>query len=96
MIKTAVFSLPNYQEKTIRAWLSPDIPPINSISDDRVDWETFYPMMKDVTAGKFGNADDFVEGLKVFDKDNSSTVNCGEIRHVLSTLGLFALFLFSA
>ena len=44
-------------------------------------------MMKDVTAGKFGNENDFVEGLKVFDKDNSSTVNCGEIRHVLSTLG---------
>ena len=43
--------------------------------------------MKDVTAGKFGNENDFVEGLKVFDKDNSSTVNCGEIRHVLSTLG---------
>jgi len=72
----------NPTEKSIKKVVGPD-----RDEYDRVDWETFYPMMKDVTAGKFGNADDFVEGLKVFDKDNSSTVNCGEIRHVLSTLG---------
>ncbi|XP_011668893.1 myosin light chain 3, skeletal muscle isoform isoform X3 [Strongylocentrotus purpuratus] len=72
----------NPTEKAIKKVIGPD-----RDEYDRVDWETFLPMMKDVTAGKFGNENDFVEGLKVFDKDNSSTVNCGEIRHVLSTLG---------
>jgi len=72
----------NPTEKSLKKVIGPD-----RDEYDRVDWETFFPMMKDVTAGKFGTSDDFVEGLKVFDKDNSGTVNGGEIRHVLTTLG---------
>ncbi|XP_041460237.1 myosin light chain 3, skeletal muscle isoform-like isoform X1 [Lytechinus variegatus] len=72
----------NPTEKAIKKVVGPD-----RDEYDRVDWETFYPMLKDVTAGKFGTHDDFIEGLKVFDKDNSGTVNCAEIRHVICTLG---------
>lgn len=57
------------------------------MANKRIDFDTFMPMLKKVDTIQKGTYDDYVEGLRVFDKEGNGTVMGTELRIVLSTLG---------
>ncbi len=58
------------------------------MSSKRVDFEGFLPMLQYVVnSPNKAKYDDYVEGLRVFDKEGNGTVMGAELRIVLSTLG---------
>lgn len=50
----------------------------------------FLPIYQAISKGRSSDtADDFIEGLRHFDKDGSGFISSAELRHLLSTLGEF-------
>ncbi|XP_055062091.1 myosin, light polypeptide 3, skeletal muscle [Paramisgurnus dabryanus] len=62
-------------------------PSADDMANKRVDFDAFLPMLKTVDAMQKGTYDDYVEGLRVFDKEGNGKVMGAELRIVLSTLG---------
>lgn len=57
------------------------------MANKRLNFDAFLPMLKEVDSLPKGTVDDYVEGLRVFDKEGNGTVMGAELRIVLSTLG---------
>lgn len=60
----------------------------SELKSRRVDFETFLPMLQAVSKNRDqGTYEDYLEGLRVFDKEGNGKVMGAELRHVLTTLG---------
>lgn len=56
--------------------------------DDRIGFEVFLPILQAVSKNRTNDtAEDFIEGLRHFDKDGSGYISSAELRHLLTTLG---------
>ncbi|XP_013379939.1 myosin-2 essential light chain [Lingula anatina] len=56
--------------------------------DQRVSFEQFIPILQTVMKNQdTTTAEDFIEGFKVFDKDQNGFIGSAELRHLLSSLG---------
>ncbi|XP_078518455.1 myosin light polypeptide 6-like [Lissotriton helveticus] len=63
-------------------------PKSQELNTKMLGFDEFLPMLLTITKNKDqGTYDDFVEGLRVFDKEANSPVMGEELQHVLVTLG---------
>lgn len=60
----------------------------NFDAEHRISFETFLPILQTINKNKCTDqAEDFIEGLRHFDKDGSGYISSAELRHLLTTLG---------
>ncbi|RUS74453.1 hypothetical protein EGW08_017791 [Elysia chlorotica] len=56
--------------------------------DARISFETFFPILQTISKNRVvPSLEDFVEGFRVFDKDQNGTISSAELRHILTSLG---------
>jgi len=54
----------------------------------RVNFEVFLPILQAISKNRSADtAEDFIEGLRHFDKDGNGYISSAELRHLLTTLG---------
>uniref|UniRef100_A0A4W5L2F9 Myosin, light polypeptide 3, skeletal muscle n=1 Tax=Hucho hucho TaxID=62062 RepID=A0A4W5L2F9_9TELE len=75
----------NPQNKEVAVILGKPSP--DDMANKRLAFADFMPMMEKVDKIVKGTLDDYVEGLRVFDKEGNGTVMGAELRIVLGTLG---------
>lgn len=64
--------------------------------DDRIGFDVFLPILQTVNKNRCTDtAEDFIEGLRHFDKDGSGYISSGELRNLLTSLGNFFTLLVS-
>ena len=69
-----------------------NLPSKEDMATKSLTFEDFLPVLWAISnTADPGSYEDFLEGLKVFDKDGNGTVNSAELRHVLTSLGLSLL-----
>lgn len=57
--------------------------------DERISFEVFLPIYQAISKSRTSDtADDFIEGLRHFDKDGNGFISSAELRHLLTTLGI--------
>lgn len=57
-------------------------------SEERISFEVFFPIYTQISKSKSNDtAEDFIEGLRHFDKDGNGYISSAELRHLLTTLG---------
>nr|ACO14847.1 Myosin-2 essential light chain [Caligus clemensi] len=60
----------------------------NQKTEGRVTFETFIPILQAVSSKPVTDTmEDFVEGLRRFDKDGNGFISSAELRHLLTSLG---------
>merc|ERR1712012_1016236 len=60
----------------------------NQKTEGRVSFETFLPILQAVSQKKISDTvEDFVEGLRHFDKDGNGFISSAELRRMLTSLG---------
>jgi len=60
----------------------------NQKTGGRVSFETFLPILQAVSQKKISDTvEDFIEGLRHFDKDGNGFISSAELRHMLTSLG---------
>lgn len=56
--------------------------------DARIAFEQFYPILQTISKNRIQpSMADFLEGFRVFDKDQNGTISSAELRHILTSLG---------
>lgn len=60
---------------------------LKSIKDKRIAFEEFLPIYVPLAKKETGSAEEFVEALRMFDRDGNGRISAAELRRMLTALG---------